>query len=218
MNFTRLQISVFLGLAVAAWAIVLRWQGVPLSWTHLAPFSTVVGVLTVSALALEHVLWRKSWLHGWLVHRPNLRGTWKVTLQSNWVDPATGSVVPSIECYMGVEQTLSNLQMHLMTPESESWFVAHSVRPSPSENGYQVVGVYTNKPNVHLRSSTSSMHLGAVIIDTHGESRSFPSSLTGEYWTDRKTAGRMTFSDRLDTVYTRFEDARNAFENRVQAT
>lgn len=115
---------------------------------------------------------------------------------------------------MGVEQTLSNLQMHLMTPESESWFVAHSVRLSPSENGYQIVGVYTNKPQVHLRSATSVMHLGAVIIDTHGSSRLRPATLMGEYWTDRKTTGRMAFTNRCETVYTQFAQAKQLYADR----
>ena len=208
MNFSRLQISVFLGLAVAAWAAVLLIQGTQLTFEHLAPFGTVVGVLALGALAMEKLLWRQPWLHGWFVQRPDLRGTWKVQLQSDWINPATKSLIDPITCYMGIEQTLTNLQMHLMTPESESWFVAHSVRPSPSENGYQIVGVYTNKPHVHLRSATSAMHFGAVIIDTHGESSAHPTTLTAEYWTDRKTTGRMTFTERCETVYTHFAQAK----------
>jgi len=208
MNFSRLQISVCLGVAVLAWAIVLLAQGTTLSIGQLAPFSTVVGVLAIGALAMEKLLWRQTWLHGWFVQRPDLRGTWKVQLQSDWINPETKLQIDPITCYMGVEQTLSNLQMHLMTLESESWFVAQSIRRSPSENGYQIVGVYTNKPHVHLRSATSAMHLGAVIIDTHGESAVRPSSLTGEYWTDRKTTGRMTLTNRCDTVFTQFSQAR----------
>lgn len=208
MNFSRLQISVFLGIAAIAWATVLLVQGTKLACSDLAPFSTVVGVLVVCALLMEKLLWRQPWLHGWFVHRPDLRGTWKVQLQSDWVNPETGTRIGPITCYMGIEQTLSNLQMHLMTPESESWFVAHSIRPSPSETGFQIVGVYTNKPHVHLRSATSAMHFGAIIIDTHGGSSLRPETLTGEYWTDRKTTGLMTITNRSDTVHTQFAQAR----------
>lgn len=208
MNFSRLQISVFLGIAAIAWATVLLIQGRHLAFSDLAPFSTVVGVLALGALSMEKLLWRQPWLHGWFVHRPDLRGTWKVQLQSDWVNPETGVSIGTITCYMGVEETLSSLQMHLMTPESESWFVAHSIRPSPSETGFQIVGVYTNKPHVHLRSATSAMHLGAVIIDTHGGSSLRPETLTGEYWTDRKTLGRMTFTNRTDTIHTQFAQAK----------
>ena len=198
----------FLGIAAMAWGTDLLIQGSKLALSDLAPFSTVVGVLAVGALSVEKLLWRQPWLHGWFVHRPDLRGTWKVQLQSDWVNPETGTQIGPVTCYMGVEQTLSNLQMHLMTPESESWFVAHSIRPSPSETGFQIVGVYTNKPHVHLRSSTSAMHIGAVIIDTHGGSSLRPETLIGEYWTDRKTTGRMTFTNRSETVHTQFARAK----------
>lgn len=214
MKFTRIQISVFLGMAALSWATVLLIQGVPITFAHLMPFGTVVGVLTIVAIVFERNLWSSPWLHGWFVQRPDLRGTWKVSLKSNWIDSVTNQPIPPITCYMGVEQTLSTLQMHLMTPESESWFVAHNIRPSPSENGYQIIAVYTNKPQVHLRSSISNMHLGAIVIDTHGDSKAQPTTLTAEYWTDRKTTGQMDFTQRTSNVFTRYEDAKRYFEQR----
>ena len=135
MTFSRLHISVFLGFAVAVWGLVLLVQGTPVDKDYLAPFGTVVGFLVVLGLVFEHLLWRQRWLHGWFVKRPDLRGTWRVELQSNWIDPKTEKQVPMIVCYMGVEQTLSTLQMHLMTPESECRFIADRIQPSPSGNG-----------------------------------------------------------------------------------
>jgi hypothetical protein len=102
--------------------------------------------------------------------------------------------------------------MHLMTPESESWFVAHSICPSPSETGYQIFGVYTNKPTLWLRQERSKMHFGALFINTHGDNESSPTTLSGEYWTDRKTTGLMEFSDRKKQIFTRYKDAHSAFE------
>lgn len=193
--------------------MVLHLQGISLSLKYLTPFGTVVSIVGLYALAMEHILWRQPWLHGWLVQRPNLRGTWRVTLRSDWVDPDTGQNTAPIICYMGVEQTLSTLKMHLMTPESESWLVAHSICSSPNNNSsYQVFGLYTNKPNVQIRCSKSNMHLGAMVIDTHGQLKSFPITLEAEYWTDRKTIGRMTITDRNSIIFTRFEDAQQAFQ------
>ena len=210
MKLDRLHISVFLAIAVLAWAVVLRTQGAHVSWEHLKPFGTVVGVLGTLGLSLEKFLWRQAWLHGWFVKRPDLRGTWRVELQSDWVDPETDERVPLVVCYLGVAQSLSHLQMHLMTKESESWFIAERISPSPSGIGYQLVGVYRNRPQTHLRGDRSEMHFGGLFLDTHGPSNR-PESLTGEYWTDRKTKGQMTLGTRVPKLLTRFEDAERAF-------
>lgn len=210
MRLERLQITIFLGVAALAWWLVLFAQGTPVNGDHLRPFSSVVGVLVILALAFERVLWRQRWLHGWLVARPDARGTWRVELQSDWVNPETHERVPTIVCYMGVAQTLSSLQMHLMTKESESWIIANSVRASNNGAGYQIAGVYTNKPHTQLRGQRSEMHLGGLVLDTHGPPHR-PDTMTGEYWTDRKTKGSMSFTARIPALCTRFEDAERAF-------
>lgn len=188
------------------WAIVLCWQGTEITSDHFRPFGTVVGVLGVFSLLLEHFLWRLNWLQPWFVRRPDLRGTWKVSLQSDYIDPETNMRMKPITCFMGVTQTLSTLNMHLMTPESESWLIAESISPSPNGDGYQISGVYTNKPKIHLRGQRSDIHLGGLVLDTHGTMVQ-PSSIAGEYWTDRNTSGSMQFSERRPEVVTRYEDA-----------
>ena len=210
MKLERLHISIFLGLSTLVWWLVLFAQRTQFGWEHLRPFGIVVAFLVGLGAAFEFLLWRWSWLHGWFVKRPDLRGTWRVELQSDWIDPATNVGVPLIVCYMGVVQTLSTLQMHLMTPESESWLIAESISDSPNAVGYQISGVYTNKPQTHLRGDRSEIHLGGLLLVTHGPPNR-PDSLTGEYWTDRKTKGQMTFTDRHATIFTRFEDAEQAF-------
>ncbi len=210
MWLERLHITIFLVLAGLVWWIVLLLQGTPVTLAHVRPFSAVVATLVGLGLLLDLVLWHAKCLQGWLVKRPDLRGTWRVELKSSYTNPETGERVPMIVCYMGVKQTLSKLQMHLMTPESESWFIADNVRSSPSGNGYQVIGVYTNEPNIHLRDARiSEMHQGAIILETHGE-QARPVTLTAKYWTDRKTTGSMEFTSRVERVYTRFADADRA--------
>lgn len=211
MTFTRRHIAIFLGIAVAVWFVVLFARGTSVSKDHFAPFGTVVACLALLGVGFERLLWRWRRLQGWFVNRPDLRGTWRIELQSNWTDPKTNKLIPMIVCYMGVKQTLSTLQMHLMTRESESWLIADRIQPSPSGSGFQVAGVYTNKPKMHLRGDRSEIHLGALLLYTHGPNVT-PDSLTGEYWTDRNTTGEMNFTSRVSKVHTRFEDAAGAFE------
>lgn len=211
MKFSRLQISLILAIAAFAWYAVLLMQGTKVKWDHLAPFSSVVGVLVVLSLIVEHYLWRKSWLQKWFVSMPDIRGTWRVLIRSDWVNPETSETVAPIECFMGVKQSMSSLQMHLMTPESESWFVAYSIKPAQSGHGYQIAGVYTNKPNVNLRNNRSAMHLGALVLETHGENEISPNNIDGEYWTDRKTTGTIFLSDKQAKLFTRYDDAQRNF-------
>lgn len=210
MRLERLHITAFVILAAAVWLAVLLFQGTPVAWEHAQPFSIVVSSLVGAGVLFESVLWRQPLLHGWFVKRPDLRGTWRVNLQFSHARPETNERVPMIACYMGVKQTLSKLQMHLMTLESESWLIADHIRPSPSGHGFQIIGVYTNEPNVHLRDERiSEMHQGAIIIETHGPSLR-PTTLTAKYWTDRKTTGTMEFTARIDELCTRFVDAQRA--------
>ena len=208
MKLERHHIAVFLGLAAFVWWLVLFAQGTPVGWDHSRPFSIVLSFLVLLGLAFEFLLWRQPWLH-WFVKRPDLRGTWRVELQSDW----TEEDILTIDCYMGVSQTLSSLHMHLMTSESESWFIAERILRSPSGTGYQLAGVYTNKPQMHLRGDRSEMHQGALILRTHGP-ENHPDTLTGEYWTDRKTTGHITCTERLPRIFSRFEDAADGFATR----
>ena len=205
--FTRIQITVALGLAALAWGAVLFIQGTPVTWAHLAPFSTVVAVLVLVALVMEHLAWRLKLLQGWLFSRPDLRGTWKVTIQSEWVDPKTNERVPPIAAYAAIVQTQSKLQIHLMTHESESCLLANSVTHTACGERFEIAVVYANTPNVSLRGVRSERHVGAAIITTHGTEMYKPDSMTAEYWTDRRTVGRMTFENRVPAVYSRYEDA-----------
>jgi hypothetical protein len=64
---------------------------------------------------------------GWLVNQPNLQGTWKVLLKSDWVNPETKQQVASIECIMTIRQTYSRFSARLFTRESSSYLVAHKI-------------------------------------------------------------------------------------------
>lgn len=212
MVLGRVHVTVFVAAAALVWLAVLVLQGTEVTWEHGRPFSIVVSVLVGLRAALEYFLWRLPPIQGVLVKRPDLRGTWRVELQSSYVCADTGERVPVSVCYMGVKQTLSTLQMHLMTPESESWLIADHVRPSRKGTGFQVIAVYENEPDIHLKvTGKSQMHTGAMVIESHGQGRR-PASLSGKYWADRGTVGTVEFSSRSDRVFTKFGDAHVAFQ------
>ena len=209
MHLSRISISVVVTLVAALWALYLFFvEGVSLGWAHIRPFSVVVGGLVLVGLWFEHFLWRQ-WPFKYMVKLPDIRGTWEAVLQSDYVRPGETEPVPPIRCFFPVEQTYSHLKFGMLTRESSSWLIAHSILPADVGDGYQIVGVYRNEPKMDVRDR-SDTHRGALILKTHGPSGK-PTSLTGEYWTDRTTKGSLRLESRIDKVHSQFEDAGAAF-------
>lgn len=206
---SRLHIGTFISLAVAAWVFLLWIRGTPIGWDHLWPYGLVVSLLTLLAAAFDRWIWAWRILQGWFVRRPDIRGTWRVELQSQCIDPETGNSPDLIVCYMAIRQTLSRLSMRLMTPESSSLLVGDKIIHS-ADGIFEVTGVYSNTPRLELRGEQSEIHYGALMLQVIHEP---PTSLQGHYWTDRNSRGTMTLSRRVADVYSRFEDAHAAFSN-----
>jgi hypothetical protein len=145
--------------AVGVWAIALLVTGQKLSSDLLRPLSTVTGIVVLLAMAFELWLWKLPFLHGWLVKRPVLTGTWRAELRSNWKDASGASILP-IEGYVVIRQTLLNLSLRLLTKESSSHLVGTEIVCSV-DGQYCVSSVYRNEPRYQDRSH-SQIHFGAV--------------------------------------------------------
>jgi hypothetical protein len=164
--------------------------------------SSVASIVLGIVFLFEFWLWRIPLLEGWLVKRPSIAGTWRVTLQSNWVDPETGKQIGPIEGYMVVRQSFSTLTMRQLTAESSSELLGTEIVCS-ADGLYCVSGVYRNEPNYDVRNR-SQIHYGALwlrIEDAH-------SSVSGHYWTDRNSAGTLKLTGRRLGAKKSFEAAR----------
>lgn len=191
--------------AVAVWAMVLLFGGQQLSSNLLRPLSTVTSGVVFLSIAFELWLWKLPFLHGWLVKRPVIDGTWSVELLSNWKDE-TGNTISPIEGYVVIRQTLLNLSLRLMTKESSSHLVGTEIVCS-ADGLYCVSGVYRNEPRYQDRGH-SQIHFGAVwlrVIESPTQ------MLEGHYWTDRNTAGEMQLSKRQKQKFQDFKSARDYY-------
>jgi hypothetical protein len=208
---SRLHITVYLFIAISTWTLFLFLSGVNLTSGHFAPFFSVVGVLAMFAYLFEVWIWRWKILQGWFVSRPNISGTWKGTLHSNWIDPSTGSPPPLSTCYLGVKQTFSTLHVQLMTSKSESHYISERLQKVPAENRYQLAGIYLNHPNIHIRGKGSEIHRGAILINVSNSFDSNFEGMTGEYWTDRETSGSINFTVRSSKLFSSYDAAHTEF-------
>lgn len=130
-------------------------------------------------------------------------------LKSSWVNPETGKVIDPICGYAVIRQSLTSLSLRLMTKESRSVLVAHSIDQQEDEGLFKLVGVYRNEPKIELQGVRSEIHHGSFALEIHG---SPVYELQGHYWTDRGTKGGMKLSDEVSKLYDTFEQAER--ENR----
>jgi hypothetical protein len=208
---TRLHISSFIGLTICVWLLALWFQGMPvLSADFIKPFGLVVGVITAIATMFNKYLWSLKIFKGWYVKRPDLRGTWKVELRSNWIDPETGRGIDPIYGYAVIRQSLTFLSVRLMTKESRSVLVAHSIDQQEDDDLFKLVGVYRNEPKIELQGVRSEMHHGSFSLEVHG---SPVYELQGHYWTDRGTNGGMKLEEKVKKIYDTYEQAEREIGN-----
>ena len=206
---TRLHISSFVGLTIAVWLFALWVQGSPiLSLEFVKPFSIVVGIIFSVAAFFNKSAWAWPIFQGWYVKRPDIRGMWKVELVSDYVDEETNKPIPAIEAYAAVRQSLNSLSLRLMTKESRSKLVAHSI--VCEEDGlFRLAAVYRNEPKIQLQGERSEIHYGSLSLEIYGVP---PTGLEGHYWTDRGTRGSMLLKDRRKELYDTYDLAKAAFD------
>lgn len=204
MMLTRLHISTFIALTIGVWLIALWAQGMPvLSLAFIKPFSIVVGSITVVVTIFNKYAWSWRIFRGWYVNRPDLRGSWRVELKSNWIDPHTNQSIPPIHGYASIRQTLTKLSLRLMTKESQSKLIAYSI--TQEEDGlFRLAAIYRNEPKIELQGQRSEIHHGSLLLELHGESCSL---MEGHYWTDRGTKGSMRLTDKRCKLYDTYEIA-----------
>lgn len=206
---SRLHISSFIGLTIAVWLLALWIQGMPvLDAEFLRPFGIVVGTISFVVVMFSKYAWSWKIFKGWYVNRPDLRGTWKVELKSNWIDPETNESIPPIIGYAMIRQSLTALSIRLKTKESRSKLIAHSIEKE-DDGLFRVAAIYRNEPKIELQGGSSEIHHGSFSLEIHGDPVSL---MEGHYWTDRGTKGSMKLTNHRNELCDTYEQAASSYE------
>lgn len=209
---TRLHISSFIGLTIGVWLLALWIQGMPvLSADFIKPFGLVVGAITLVVGLFNKYAWAWAIFRGWYIKRPDLRGTWKVEFKSSWINPETNEPSPEKIAYVAIRQSLTSLSFRLMTDESRSVLIAHSIEQQEEGDLFKLVGVYRNEPRIEFQGDRSEIHHGAFSLEIHGTP---VIELEGHYWTDRGTKGSMKLIQNKPRICDTYEQAKRCFEEK----
>jgi hypothetical protein len=199
---SRRVVNFVVTIAAVAYLVAYVAQGAPLTSDFARPFAAAAAVAALLLQAFDRFLWRWPGFQ-YFARRPNVRGTWRGTLASQWHDPKTGKQIPpDPEVYLVIDQTYWSASVGLFTQESRSRTLTAQVADDGSGN-FNVVGIYRNVPRAGVRHR-SPIHHGTLMLDISG---SPVDRLEGFYWTDRKTMGDLEFARRRPELVNDFRSA-----------
>lgn len=196
--FSAPQLNVIVGVVFAVWAIALIATGTHIHVQFFKPFSLVTATVGAVLTLFDRFAWPWRVWQGWLVRRPNLKGTWRVTLRPVGGQPIDG--------FMVVRQTLTSLSLRLLTAESASVTVASNIMLEPDGTA-ALAAVYRADPRLGVRDR-SQIHYGALYATL---SAAPPLEVVGHYWTDRNSSGELRLHSRRERLLSTFAEAQAAF-------
>jgi hypothetical protein len=133
-----------------------------------------------------------------LSKRPNLQGTWKATLHYQWPD---GTPTQTKDCFINIRQTYSTVTVDMHFDISDS----HSRSAAIVETNGQRSLWWSYLSIAHsLEQVDNPPHRGGAELNISLKPRL---SLAGDYWTERKTRGRVTTSGRSKQFYDDYQSA-----------
>jgi hypothetical protein len=176
-------------LAAATWLFLLslRDSSSLSDWNALKMIPEAAGYVSTVALLFAKYGWRLKIFSGWLVLVPDLNGTWKGQLKSEWINPETSAKPDPIDAYLVIRQSLNRISCVLHTKESRSVSKASAILVDEDHQLKSLEFSYSNSPRVSVQHR-SNAHDGATVLDI----LSTPDrKLVGKYWTDRLSKGEL---------------------------
>lgn len=201
----KIAIQIVAGIVVSVFAIGIWLSGdkVELGWLRFYSLAVMLAVLT--SAFWDHWLWRNSLVQKLHQIPRDLRGTWKGTLRSFWVDPETGKSPPEKAAYLVIRQTFSSISVVMFTDEMRSKSSYGIVTDDGIESS--LVYIYISKPDARLEHR-SRMHHGSTSL----EITSRPAiRMKGRYWTDRDSRGELEFDKKVLTLAEDYQQAVSLF-------
>ena len=188
---------------VFAIGIIISGDQVKSSW--LGNYSYAVTAATIALALWNKWIWRWPWIQK-LPHVPrSIRGTWRGTLTSAWINPQTRQPSPPKPVFLIVRQSATTISAVFLADESSSRSTMANL--AEDEIGAALSYIYLNRPVVRVEHR-SRMHNGSAFLEVSGRPAN---RLRGRYWTDRDTRGEFDFDQRRKAIAEDFEEAMRLF-------
>jgi hypothetical protein len=203
----------------AIWTILLVSVGIYLIYLFIFPIPdqtlkaylirlpTVVTVDLILFLLFDVWLWKCKLFHFWLVPFPNLNGTWKGIIKSNWKDEEESAQYLQIPVMLTIKQTFTYISCVMRTAEMRSQSFNEGFIIDRKNQVLKLSYSYESVPDQTIRNR-SAKHIGSIYLDIMKDKNEM--SLTGSYWTDRETTGSISLNfwkrERIEKIPEDFEN------------
>ncbi|ETT38511.1 hypothetical protein [Paenibacillus sp. FSL R5-808] len=187
-NYTRILVTV----GIVIFCLLFLISGVDFNNISLTEVFRSISSATLLTLffhiAFKKWIWKYHWiplLNPVIVLVPNLHGTWKGKLQSNWIDSETGEQVPPIEITAYIRQSFISISVEIHTSKMVSKSYIAGIKTDGDTETQELCYSYNSKANADS-IETNPWHEGTAKLEIHSGSNP---KLKGNYWTLRKTIG-----------------------------
>jgi hypothetical protein len=187
--------TIFVSITIATWAALLITTDIGLVWSieAIKKLPQVISIDLTLWFIFTTWLWKLQIFQGLLVPFPYIEGTWTGHLKSTWVNPETGESPAPIPVKLIIKQSFSHICCRIYTGESRSKSYIADFDIDKDSGATYLVYSYANQPGADVRHR-SEIHNGTAQLEISDSGK----QLVGNYWTDRKTTGKLEleFSNR----------------------
>jgi len=181
-------LRVIIGLAILIFVIQIIITGLnsfTLS-TVLRKASTAISISLIFHYIFKKWLWKLKICRPFIVKVPNLHGTWTGRLESYWENSQNNKISP-IEIKAFVRQNFDSISIEMHTEKMISTSYIANIITDKNTGIQELCYVYTSKSKIETRE-TNPWHDGTTKLLIYDEKNP---RLEGEYWTSRKTIGKI---------------------------
>lgn len=186
-------------LAAGVWFVAALMMGVPVDQAWTKPLSITASVVVLLLMSFDSFLW--ALVPNRFMRVPKLAGTWKATLKSSFKND--DGKPTELTCFLAIKQTYSSIHIEMLFPKSESYSTSASI---VFPDGIAELW-YSYRSEAHsLNRDGNPPHKGAAKMR-------IAEGLSGDYWTDRGSYGRIETSAHTSKFIRDYKSAAAAFED-----
>jgi len=200
---TKIFIYILVGISILIYLGILFLMGVerlkPADLILIIP--KVAAIVVILTIIFSKWVWKWKIFYDWLIPYPNLNGTYKGFIHSTWIDKDTNKRPDPIPCILCIKQSFVNISCVIRTAEMTSYSFGENFEFDKENQIKRLSYSYDSNPKNKVRDR-SSKHSGTIIYSISEQ----PFSLTGEYWTERKTTGDIELSFWKKNIVDKYPD------------